>query len=137
MNTAKNESNNLNVEQELAAAKERIKEAEKAADDAQKAKAAAERASEEADNKAKTAEREAMKLKAKVGDVSDAAAKVAGSRVARFFTNMNRGLLATGAMAVGAAIGVGGTVMVQNRRNRTVVGTTEEHPMLEVHPENM
>lgn len=137
MTTAKNQDDNINVNEELARAQARIKEAEKAAAEAAQAKVEAERAREEADNKAKTAEREAMKLKAKVGDVAEAAGKVAGSRVGRFFTNMNRAMLATGAMAVGAAIGVGGTVMVQNRRNRSVVGTTEDHPVLEIHPENM
>jgi hypothetical protein len=68
---------------------------------------------------------EARQAKKAAGRYEDAAAIVEGEgRVGAFFRHMNRTVLAAAGLAAGAALGVGGTLLVQSRMNRTAVGST-------------
>lgn len=68
---------------------------------------------------------EARRAKAAAGRYEDAAARVEGEgRIGHFFRHLGRGTIAAASLAAGAAIGVGGTVIVKNRMNRTAVGST-------------
>jgi septum formation inhibitor MinC len=81
--------------------------------------------SEELEAENRRLKSEALRAKKAAGRYEDAAAIIEGeSRVGAFFRHMNRSVLAAGSIVVGAALGVGGTVLVQSRMNRTVVGTT-------------
>lgn len=68
---------------------------------------------------------EARKAKTAAGRFEDVAAHIEGeSRVGHFFRHLGRGTIAAASLAAGAAIGVGGTIVIKNRMSRTAVGST-------------
>ena len=68
---------------------------------------------------------EARRARTAAGKYEDVAAKIEGeSRVGHFFRHLGRGTIAAASLAAGAAIGVGGTVLVKNRMGRTAVGSS-------------
>lgn len=110
MTTAKNEDAGkktpAELEAELAAARSRNEELE---NEAATARAAA-----------SNAQADLRRSKAKIGDVIDAEP----GRVKKFFARMGTTTAMTAGAVAGALLGVGGTVLVQKRMNRTAVGHT-------------